>query len=100
MTLENKTNMNPNPFSGLLHSRRFWTLMLDAVLSTIVLAGGLFFKPQDLDIAIKVIAIYQPVFITLIGAFTVDDTQATKLEIAKHEAELWQLQLAVQKEKV
>lgn len=80
-----------NPIKGLFQSRRFWTVLINAVISTIILVGGLFYKPEAMDQVVKIIAIYQPVFIILIAAFTVDDAQNIKLEGKKIDLEIAKL---------
>lgn len=83
--------MNPNPFSALIHSRKFWTLMLDTVISTITLVGGWYLSPQYLDRVVAVIGIYQPVFIALIAFIATEDNAERKLQASKYESELsWQ----------
>lgn len=70
--------MNPNPFSSLLHSRKFWLVILDALVSSLTLVLQLVLAPAQLDLALKLIAIYQPVFITIITAIAAEDVAATK----------------------
>ena len=79
--------MNPNPFAGLLHSRKFWTLILDTVVSSVILFGGWYLSPQYLDRVVAVIGIYQPVFIALILAITAEDNAERKLQSAVYEAD-------------
>jgi hypothetical protein len=71
-----------NPFAGLLLSRKFWTLMLDTVISTVILVGGWYLSPDTLDRVVAVIAIYQPVFIALIAAIASEDNAERKLQAA------------------
>jgi hypothetical protein len=70
--------MSPNPFSSLAHSRKFWLLVLDAVVSTLTLVLALVLTPEQLDFALKLIAIYQPIFITIITAIAVEDAALNK----------------------
>ena len=77
--------MNPNPFSGLAHSRKFWLLILDVIVSTLTLVLSTFLVPEQADFPLKLIAIYQPAFITIITMVTVEDGQNRKLETAKVE---------------
>ena len=79
--------MNPNPFAGLLHSRKVWTLILDTVVSSVILFGGWYLSPQYLDRVVAVIGIYQPVFIALILAITAEDNAERKLQSAVYEAD-------------
>jgi len=71
-----------NPFSGLLRSRKFWTLMLDTIVSTVTLVGGWYLSPQYLDRVVAVIGIYQPVFIALIAAIASEDNAERRLTAA------------------
>ena len=80
--------MNPNPFAGLLHSRKFWTLILDTVISSVILFGGWYLSPQYLDRVVAVIGIYQPVFIALIAAITAEDNAERKLQAAIYESKV------------
>ena len=83
--------MNPNPFVGLLHSRKFMTLILDTVISTAVLFGGWYLAPQALDRVVAAIAIYQPVFIALIAAITAEDNAERKMVASKYESDaMWE----------
>ena len=65
--------MNPNPFSALLHSRKFWLLILDTLVSTATMILTIALVPEQLEFALKLIAIYQPVFITIITAVAWND---------------------------
>jgi hypothetical protein len=62
--------MSYNP----LKSRRFWTMMVDVLVSTVTYVISLYSTPQVQEIAKFMIVTYQPVAIFLIGAYTVDDT--------------------------
>ena len=62
-----------NPWKLLFQSRKFWLLILDAAISTLVLVLGVVLSPEQLEIALAVIAIYQPVFIALIMAIAKED---------------------------
>ena len=74
-----------NPFKLLLGSRKFWLLILDAVVSTLIVVLTQVLSPDQLDFALKLIAIYQPIFIFVIGAIAYEDG---KIVPAKIEAEL------------
>lgn len=78
--------MNTNPVKGLITSRRFWLLIMDAVTSVILH----YFAGPDAQF---LIAVLQPVVLAVIVAFTVDDAQRTKAEAAVTSARLqveWQ----------
>ena len=61
-------------------SRRFWTLILDTVISLVLLVVALQFDKPTQDLVKTIILALQPVFIALIAAFTVDDVNAAKAE--------------------
>lgn len=65
--------MNPNPFSLMLHSRKFWITITDAVVSTILLFATRYLSPADLDFVKQIVVIYQPVVIVLIGSIAYED---------------------------
>jgi hypothetical protein len=64
--------MNPNPFMSLLHSRKFWLLILDTSISLILFFVGKYAPGAAEDIKFLIIAL-QPVFVTLIGAIAYED---------------------------
>lgn len=69
--------MNPNPFSGLLHSRKFWLGMLDLILGV----ATYFLSKYAPDVAedVKfVFAAVQPVLLTIIAAIAYEDVAMTK----------------------
>jgi uncharacterized membrane protein HdeD (DUF308 family) len=68
--------MNPNPFAALLHSRKFWLLILDTVIS-LSLYFVTKYEPQALDDVKFVILALQPVFVTIILAIAWNDNNPT-----------------------
>jgi hypothetical protein len=76
--LNERRNMNPNPFKSLLHSRKFWLLILDMVVSTLTLVLTQVLLPEQLDFALKLIAIYQPVFVFIITSIAIEDAALNK----------------------
>ncbi len=58
---------------NLFHSRKFWLLVLDTVISLVTLVGGWILSPEQLDRVLAVIAILQPVFIAVIIGITRED---------------------------
>lgn len=68
--------MNP------LQSRRFCTLLLDVLISTVIYAVSTYGTPQAQEFAKVIIAIYQPVFLWLIGNYTADDISTNKALIS------------------
>ena len=57
----------------LLHSSKFWTAAIDAILSTILLLATRFLSPDDVKLIEQLIIVYQPVFIVVIAAIAVED---------------------------
>ena len=70
--------MKISPFKSLWQSRKFWLLILDAVVSTLTLVLAKFLSPADLDFALKLIAIYQPVFVFLIVSIAAEDVSLNR----------------------
>jgi ABC-type transport system involved in cytochrome bd biosynthesis fused ATPase/permease subunit len=64
-----------NPFQLLFRSRKFWLLVLDIVVSTITLLVSTYFQASG-DFILKLIAIYQPLFVFMITAICVEDAAA------------------------
>jgi hypothetical protein len=63
----------------LLKSRRFWTLILDTVISLVSLVVSLQFSPDVQKLVQTVIIALQPVFVALIAAFTVEDVAQARI---------------------
>ena len=61
----------------LWKSRKFWLLIIDIVVSSVMFFGGRYLGPEEYEIAKFLVAAIQPVFIMLIGAYTY---QNVKLE--------------------
>ena len=66
-----------SPFKLLLSSRKFWLLILDVVVST-VLFGVAQFAPQAEEIVKFAVVTYQPVFVSLIVSIAVEDAAAKR----------------------
>ena len=66
-----------NPVRALFRSRKFLLLLLDTVISTVTFAVGKWVGAASNDLAV-LIAIYQPVFVALIGAIAYEDGQAKR----------------------
>ena len=81
--------MNPNPFSGLFHSRKFWLLILDTFVSILSLVLTRFLAPDELDFVLKIIAILQPVFITVILGITAEDNAKVKAQASVEESKVY-----------
>jgi hypothetical protein len=62
-----------NPFALLFQSRKFLLALLDAVISIVVLVLTHILSPGDLDFALKIVAILQPVLISVILGIAHED---------------------------
>ena len=60
----------------LIHSAKFWTLILDLVVSLILYFTGKYADPSAFEDVKFVIGAIQPVFIFLIGAIAYEDGKA------------------------
>lgn len=68
--------MSPNPFVGLIHSRKFWLLILDTVISISLYFIGRYSSPELAEDMKFLIASLQPIFVTvIIGIFSEDNAQ-------------------------
>lgn len=67
-----KDEQSYNPWQRLAQSRKFWLLVVDAVIS-LVLHFCAAVKPEALDHVKFAVATLQPVFIVLITAIAVED---------------------------
>lgn len=68
--------MNPNPFSALSRSRKFWLLIMDTAISMALFFGAKYLTPIAFDDVRFLIASIQPVFVVLIGAIAYEDGKA------------------------
>lgn len=68
--------------NGLFKSRKFLLALGDAVFSTLVIVLTLVLSPKDVDVAVKIIAIWQGVAVAVIVGITVED--AAKLKAGVH----------------
>jgi len=66
-----------SPIKLLLQSRKFWLLILDVVVST-VLFGVAAYAPQYQEVVKFAVATYQPVFVFLIVSIAVEDAAAKR----------------------
>ena len=71
--------MTPNPFSGLLHSRKFWLLILDTIISGVSYTVTRYAAPQATSDVLFFVGLMQPVFVALIAAITSEDNAERKL---------------------
>ena len=72
--------MNPNPFTSLLHSRKFLTLILDVVISTATYFITKYAAPDVGKDVLWLIGSWQPVFVMLIGSIAAEDNAARRAE--------------------
>ena len=72
--------MSPNPFSGLLHSRKFWIAILDAFIALATLWIGQLFSPETQKMILQTLAILQPVFLTDIASIAHEDAAQIKAD--------------------
>lgn len=90
MTLPPADTVPPNPFVGLLRSRKFWMTILDVVVSTTLYYASKY-AGANLDDIKFLIAAYQPVVALVIISLAVEDTvrvqSAAKMQVARHEAD-------------
>ncbi len=64
--------MTPNPFLGLIHSRKFWLLILDTCFALLMHFLGKY-SPAAADDARFLFLTIQPVFVLIIGAIAYED---------------------------
>lgn len=85
MTLPPSDTVPPNPFVGLLRSRKFWMTILDVVISTTLYYASKY-AGANLDDIKFLIAAYQPVVALVIISLAVEDTvrvqSAAKVQVA------------------
>ena len=70
--------MQPNPFTALLHSRKFWLTILDVVVSLTTYFVSKYFNPDVAKDVLMVIASLQPVFVTIIAAIAYEDANTQR----------------------
>jgi len=71
--------MKPNPFSGLLHSRKFWLMIVDVFVSLSLYFVGKYLPGAFEDVKFAILAL-QPVVITVIIAIAVEDAAIKKAQ--------------------
>lgn len=62
-----------NPIKGLLISRKFWTLVLDVIVSTVLYFVGKYGSVSVFEDIKFLIAALQPVFVMLIASIAYED---------------------------
>ena len=77
----------PNPFASLLHSRKFWIMIVDVALSTLVFFLAKYASETMVEDVKFLIVSWQPVVLMVIAAIASEDNAATKanamLELAR-----------------
>lgn len=68
----------PIGIENLIKSRKFWTLMMDLVISLILYFGGKYMAPSVMEDVRFFIGAMQPVFLFLIAAIAYEDGQESK----------------------
>lgn len=81
--------MTPNPFSGLLHSRKFWLAVIDAVAAVLGLWVGSYVEPKLAQLILATWAAFQPVLIVVIAAIAYEDKANVQASAKVEEAELY-----------
>lgn len=74
-----------DPLKALLRSRKFLTLLLDVVLSTVLFFVGKYATPELFEDIQFLIGAYQPVFLFIIGAIAYED--GAQLKAGVHPAQ-------------
>lgn len=64
--------------SRLLHSSKFWTAIIDAAASTLVLLAGTFLDPAYGDLLTKLVITWQPAFLLVIIGTTAEDVASKR----------------------
>ena len=67
--------MSPNPFAALIHSRKFWLAVFDALMAMAVYFVAKYAPTAAEDVKFAFLTL-QPVIVTLILAIAWEDTKA------------------------
>jgi hypothetical protein len=86
--------MNPNPFAGLVHSRKFWLLILDTIISAATYFVVKYTAPEYSKDVLFMIGLLQPVFVTVIVGIFAEDNAQRKMDAAIYNEEVWAKQEA------
>jgi len=89
--------MNPNPFSALLHSRKFWLLTLDTVLAITVYFVNKYGSPSFAEDSKVLFGLLQPMFVAVIVGIFVEDNAERGLQKAMYEADKYAEESALYK---
>lgn len=71
-----------NPFITLLHSRKFWLMILDLIVSLSTYFITKYVSPESAKDALYVIGALQPVFVLVIGSITVQNIEGIRADSA------------------
>jgi len=66
--------MNPNPFSALLHSRKFWLMTFDMLIIIVLYFVGKYAGASAFEDVKTLLVVLQPVIITVIIGITIEDS--------------------------
>ena len=90
--------MVPNPFSGLLHSRKVWLAVVDAIAAILALWIGAYVEPKLAQLILATWAALQPVIIAVIVMIAVEDRGNVAAAAKVEEAEIRKLTTLAQVE--
>lgn len=80
--------MTDNPIIRLIRSRKFLLLLLDVVLSSALYLAGKYAAPQMVDDVKLLIGLWQPVFVSIIVAISVEDAAQARAWVDAQREEL------------
>ena len=83
--------MTPNPFLGLLHSRKFWLLILDTVVSFTTYFVTKYAAPEMSNDILYIIGGLQPMFLLVINSIAREDVANTQARADIQTAQLYKL---------
>ena len=78
--------MTPNPFATLLHSRKFWLLVLDMIISLVTYFSVKYLAPAAVDDILEVLKWMQLIFALVIGSIAYEDGKQIQ---ASADIEMW-----------
>jgi hypothetical protein len=90
--------MNPNPFAGLIHSRKFWLLVLDTFLGIATYIIGKYYIAFAADAKV-LFGLLQPMFVAVIVGIFAEDNAERKFKSSMRDSELSWEYYKVQAEK-
>ena len=63
----------PNPFKGLVMSRKFWVMVFDVLVSSLVYFITKYASPETAKDVLFLIGAWQPVILMVIGSIAYED---------------------------